>query len=252
AFGDVSQVYNSSGYLSSNYNSLQVAFNRQFSKGLMIKGAYTWSHAIDYTDDDGWAEMDWYGSQFSRNRATAGFDRTQVFQLGWVYQLPVGKGKAFVNSGIAATILGGWQFSGIESCYTGNPLTVTANGTSLNAPDQTQTANQVLSNVAFLGGIGPGASYYNPAAFAPVNTVSYGNVGRNTLRGPGMWNTDMSIVRDFPIKERVTLQFRAEFYNLANTSHFGNPDTNVNDASFMQITSSTGERNIRFAFHVTF
>jgi hypothetical protein len=252
AFGDVSQVYNSSGYLSSNYNSLQVAFNRQFSKGLMIKGAYTWSHAIDYTDDDGWAEMDWYGSQFSRNRATAGFDRTQVFQLGWVYQLPVGKGKAFVNSGIAATILGGWQFSGIESCYTGNPLTVTANGTSLNAPDQTQTANQVLSNVAFLGGIGPGASYYNPAAFAPVNTVSYGNVGRNTLRGPGMWNTDMSIVRDFPIKERVTLQFRAEFYNLANTSHFGNPDTNVNDASFMQITSSSGERNIRFAFHVTF
>ncbi len=63
-FGDVSQVYDSSGYLSSEYNSLQVAFNRQFSQGLMLKGAYTWSHAIDFTDDDGWAEMDWYGSQF--------------------------------------------------------------------------------------------------------------------------------------------------------------------------------------------
>ena len=55
---------NSSGYLSSEYNSLQVAFNRQFSKGLLLKGAYTWSHAIDYTDDDGWAEMSWYGDQF--------------------------------------------------------------------------------------------------------------------------------------------------------------------------------------------
>jgi hypothetical protein len=252
-FGDLSQVYDSSGYLSSEYNSLQVAFNRQFSKGLLLKGAYTWSHAIDYTDDDGWAEMDWYGSQFSRNRATAGFDRTQVFQLGWVYELPVGKGKAYLNGGgIASKVLGGWQLNGIESCYTGLPLTVTANGTSLDTFDQTQTANQVLPNVAFLGGVGPGATYYNPAAFAPVNTVSFGNVGRNTLRGPGVWNTDMSIVRDFSPLERLKLQFRAEFYNLPNTSHFGNPDTNVNDAAFMQITSSAGERNIRFAIHAQF
>jgi len=252
-FGDNSQVYNSSGYLSSEYNSLQIAFNRQFSKGLLIKGAYTWSHAIDYTDDDGWAEMDWYGNQFARNRATAGFNRNQVFQLGWVYELPFGKGKAFLNTGnLASKVLGGWQFSGIESCYTGNPLTVTSNGTSLNAPDQTQTANQVLSNVAFLGGIGPNAYYYNPNAFAPVTTVSYGNVGRNTLVGPGVWNTNMSIVRDFAIKEQIKFQFRTEFYNLPNTTHFGNPDTNVNDTNFMQITSSYGERNIRFGARLTF
>jgi len=252
AFGDISQVYNSSGYLSSEYNSLQVALNRQFSKGLMLKGAYTWSHAIDFTDDDGWAEMDWYGSQFSRNRATAGFDRTQVFQLGWVYELPIGKGKAFLNTGLVSKVLGGWQFSGIESCYSGLPMTVTASGGSLNAPDQTQTANQVMASVPFIGGIGPGAVYYNPAAFAPVNTVSYGNVGRNTLRGPGTWNTDMDIVRNFPVTERLKLQFRAEFYNLPNTSHFNGPDTNVNDSNFMQISSSYGERNVRFALHLQF
>ncbi len=251
-FGDVSQVYNSSGYLSSEYNSLQVAFNRQFSKGLLLKGAYTWSHAIDYTDDDGWAEMAWYGNQFARNRATAGFDRAQVFQLGWVYELPFGKGKAFLSNGIASKVLGGWQLSGIESSYTGLPMTITANGTSLNAPDQTQTANQILPNVAFVGGVGPGSVYYNPNAFAPVNTVSYGNSGRNILRGPGTWNTNMTIVRDFPIKERFVMQFRAEFYNLPNTSHFNNPDTNVNDSNFMQVTSSYGERNIRFAIHAQF
>ena len=253
AFGDKSQVYNSSGYLSSEYNSLQVAFNRQFSKGLLLKGAYTWSHAIDFTDDDGWAEMAWYGSQFPRNRATAGFDRTQVFQLGWVYELPVGKGKAFLNGGgVASKVLGGWQFSGREECFTGTPFTVNASATSLNAFDQTQTANQVLSNVAFLGGIGSGAQYYDTAAFAPVNTQSYGTSGRNILRGPGVWNTDMDIVRDFAVSERLKFQFRAEFYNLANTSHFNNPDHNVNDSNFMQVTSSYGERNIRFALHMQF
>lgn len=253
AFGDTSNVYDSSGYLSSEYNSLQVAFNRQFSKGLLLKGAYTWSHAIDYTDDDGWAEMLWYNTQFSRNRATAGFDRTQVFQLGWVYELPLGKGKAYLNGGgIISKALGGWQLSGIESCYTGNPLTVTANGTSLNAFDQQQTANQVLPSVGYVGGIGPGSVYYNPAAFAAVNTATYGNSGRNIIRGPGVWNTDMSIVRNFSPIEKLKLQFRAEFYNMPNTSHFNNPDVNVNDAAFMQITSSYGERNIRFAIHASF
>ena len=251
-FGDTGPVWDSSGYLSSEYNSLQVAFNRQFSKGLMLKGAYTWSHAIDFTDDDGWAEMSWYGSQFPRNRATAGFDRTQVFQLGWVYDLPFGKGKAFVNSGFLSQIIGGWQFAGIESCYTGLPFTVTANGGSLNAPDQQQTAEQVLTNVPVVGGIGPGAVYYNPAAFAPVNFVGYGNVGRNTLRAPGVWNTNVDIDRDFSLTERLKMQFRAEFYNLPNTSHFNGPDSNVNDAAFMQITSSYGERNIRFALHFQF
>ncbi len=236
------------GYLSSEYNSLQVAFNRQFSNGLMLKGAYTWSHAIDYADDDGWTGVDWnWAPVFQRNRASAGFDRRHVFQLGWVYDLPFGSGKKFVNSGVASKILGGWQLTGIESCYTGNPMYIYASGTSLNAPDNTQTANQVMPSVPFLGGVGPGAYYYSPAAFAPVTTQSFGNTGRNILAGPGVWNTDMSIARVFPIRENLKFEFRTEFYNLPNTSHFNAPDNTVNDTNFMQITSSYGERNIRFA-----
>jgi hypothetical protein len=240
------------GYLSSNYNSLQVAINRSFSKGLMLKGAYTYSHAIDYTDDDGWASVGWNDpTQFQRNRATAGFNRTHVFQLGWVYDLPFGKGKPYLISGLASKIVGGWEFSGIESCYTGTPFTVYAPGTSLNSPDNTQTANQVTASVPFIGGIGPDAYYYDPAAFAPVTTQTYGNSGRNILTNPGMWNTDMSIVRNFPIKEKVTAQFRTEFYNLPNTSHFSPVgDTTVTDGAFMRVTSSTGERNIRFALRL--
>ncbi len=243
---------NSSGYLSSDYNSLQVAFNKQFSKGLLLKGAYTWSHAIDFADDDGWAQTSFFGDQFSRNRQTAGFDRNQVFQLGWVYELPVGKGKTYLNSGMIAQVIGGWQFSGREACYTGTPFTVTANGTSLNAPDQAQTADQILSNVQKIGGVGPGEVYYNPNAFAPVTRVGFGTSGLNILRNPGVWNTDVSVSRNFSFWEKAKLQVQAEFYNLPNTSHFNGPDNNVNDSSFMQVTSSFGERQIRVGAHLTF
>ena len=132
------------GYLSSNYHSLQVAVNRSFAKGLMLKGAYTYAKAIDYTDDDGWAAVGWnWAPVFQRNRAVAGFDRTQNLQMGWLYEMPFGKGKMLAKSGPAAWVLGGWQVNGIMSAYTGTPFTVGAPGSSLNAPNNTQTADQV-------------------------------------------------------------------------------------------------------------
>jgi hypothetical protein len=241
------------GYLSSSYNSLQVAVNRSFSKGLMVKGAYTWSHAIDYTDADGWASVGWnWAPVFQRNRATAGFDRTHNLQLGWVYELPFGKGKPYLQSGLVSKVIGNWQLSGIESCYTGTPFTVGAPDTSLNdAGTNTQTANQVKPHVQRIGAVGPGHYYYDPTAFVPVTTQTFGTSGRNILRNPGVWNTDMTIMRVFPVTERLQLQFRTEFYNLPNTSHFGGPaSTNVASGSFMQITSAYGERNIRFALRM--
>ena len=91
------------GYLSSNYHSLQVAVNRSFAKGLMLKGAYTYAKAIDYTDDDGWAAVGWnWAPVFQRNRAVAGFDRAHNLQMGWLYELPFGKGKTLAKSGPAA------------------------------------------------------------------------------------------------------------------------------------------------------
>jgi hypothetical protein len=236
------------GYLSSSYNSLQVAVNRQFSKGLMIKGAYTYSKTIDYTDDDGWASVGWnWAPVFQRNRAAAGFDRTHVLQVGWLYELPFGKGKMLAQSGIAAAIFGNWQVNGILSAYTGTPFTVGAPGASLNAPDNTQTANQVLPTVALLGNTGPGQLYYDKNAFAPVTAANtFGTSGRNILRNPGVFNTDLDITREFPIKERLRMQFRAEFFNLANTSHFGGVSTSVTSGTFMTITSASGERQVRF------
>jgi len=241
------------GYLSSNYHSLQVALNRQFSRGLMLKGAYTFSKAIDMADDDGWTGVTWnYGPVFYRNRARSGFDRTHIFQIGWVYELPFGKGKGWARTGPASILLGHWQVNGIMAAYTGTPFTVGASGASLNAPGNGQTADQVNPVVERFGKVGPGQYYYDPKAFAPVTTVRFGSSGRNLLRNPGVWNTDLSIFRTFPIRERMQFQFRTEFFNFPNTPHFSGPSSSVANVDFMQITRSYGERRIRFGLRLQF
>ncbi len=182
--------------------------------------------------------------------AVAGFDRTHNFQMGWLYELPFGNGKMMAKSGVAAAVLGGWQVNGIFSAYTGTPFTVSSPGSSLNAPNNSQTADQVKTDVQRLGNVGPGQLYYDPNAFASVTTVRFGSSGRNILRNPGVLNTDLDITRYFAIKERAKLQFRAQFFNFANTSHFGGPSTSVASGTFMQITSASGERNIRFGLRM--
>ena len=88
------------------------------------------------SDEDGWAGLPLTNlpDQLERNRALAGYDRTHMFIMSWVYELPVGKGKALGMSGLADTIAGGWRINGIYSAYSGTPFTVSAATTSLNAP----------------------------------------------------------------------------------------------------------------------
>jgi hypothetical protein len=163
--------------------------------------------------------------------------------------------------------MGGWQLNGILSRESGTPFTVGSSGSSVNAPGNTQTANQILPNVTILGGHGigaNGASYFNPLAFAPVTTVNFGNSGRDILRGPGVFNVNASIFRNFSITERFKLQFRMETFNLSNTPQFGNPGATVTSATFnsdgsvkalngyTQITSASNERQLRFALKLSF
>lgn len=242
------------GWLSSHYNSFQVSLNRRISNGLLLKGAYTYSKAIDMADDDGRVGLLFnYAPEIARNEALAGFDIPNNFQLGGFYELPFGKNKPYLQSGFAGHVLGGWQINGIFSAYTGLPFTVTASGASLNAPNNTQTADQVLSTVANLGGIGPGHPYYDPSAYAPVTAVRFGTSGRNTLRAPATFNTNLSLFRTFPINDRLNIQFRAESYNLSNTPHFLAPNANVSSGNFLVITSAnTDQRQFRLALKLTF
>ncbi|MCC7157676.1 MAG: TonB-dependent receptor [Bryobacterales bacterium] len=241
------------GYLSSNYHSLQMSVRKSYRNGLMLQGAYTWSKAINMTDDDGWAGVGWnWGPVFHRNRAAAGYDRTQMLQMGWVYELPMGKGKKYLSSGVASYIVGGWSVNGIMSCISGTPFTVSSPGGSLNAPGNSQTADQV-GPATFLGQIGRGSNYYDPAAFKAVTGVRFGSTGRNILRQPGVWNTDLTINKNFKFGERISTDFRAEFYNFPNTSHFGGVASgDVTSGNFMRILSSYGERQIRFGLRFAF
>ncbi len=243
----------------SNYNALQAQLDRKLTQGLMVTVAYTYSKAIDNLDNELQSFL-FYGAGFARNRAVAGFDRTQNLRLAWLADLPFGAGKRWAQSGFGRKLLGGWQVNGIFSAYSGLPFTVTASGASLNAPDQTQTADQVKLAVTKLGGVGANSPYYDPTAFAAVTGVRFGTSGRDTLFGPGLVNVDAALFRNFKLKERLNFQLRAESYNLTNTPHFSNPSANVSSGGFMTITSALsrannvegGERQFRFALRISF
>jgi hypothetical protein len=217
------------GWLSANYHSLQASINRQFTKGLFMKGAYTWSKAINMTDDDGWAGVGWnWGPVIGRNRARAGYDRTHMFVTAWLYEMPFGPNKTWAGSGAASKVLANWQINGALGAYTGAPFTVSASGASLNAPSNTQTADLVApGKVKKLGNIGPGEQFYDALAFRQPTGVRFGTTGRNTLSGPGIANVNLSLFRTFAITERLKMEFKAESFNLTNTPHFNNPSTAV-------------------------
>jgi len=240
------------GWLSANYHALQVAINRRAAGGVMIKGAYTYSKAMNMTDEDGWTGLNFnYEPHIRRNRAQAGYNIPHIFQLGYVYEPPFGKGKRYATDGAARWILGGWQINGHTALYQGRPFTVGASGVALNAPGNTQTADQVKTDVQKIGGAGARQFFYDPAAFAPVNDARFGTSGRNLLRGPGVVDFGFGVFRKFPLGERLTLEFRSEAYNATNTPHFGNPGTNVNNSDFMQILSATqDQRQFRFGLRV--
>jgi hypothetical protein len=252
-FARTGLTYAWNGYLSSHYNSLQISVNRRMADGLILKGAYTWSKVIDMTDDDGNAELLFnYLPDQKRNRALAGFNIPQNLQMAFVYELPFGQGKKYASSGPAKLIAGGWQVSGVFSALSGEPFTVTASGAALNAPDNTQTADQVKTTVQKIGGVGPGQYFYDPTAFAPVNQPRFGTTGINILRAPNQVNLDLSLLRRFPIHERLGLEFHADAYNSLNTPHFAAPSTNVNSASFMQITSANqDQRTVRLGIRLS-
>jgi hypothetical protein len=237
------------GFLSTNYHSLQVAINRHIAGGLMIKGAYTYSRAINMTDDDGWAGLTFnYLPHFDRNRAQAGFNIPHIFQMGFVYELPMGKGKKMAGEGVAAAVLGGWQINGVFASYQGRPFTVSADGGSLNAPGNSQTADQLKPVVNKIGSLD---QFFDVSAFGRITDTRFGTSGRNLLRGPGAVNVDLSLFRDFRLSEQIKLQFRAESFNFTNTPHFNNPASNVNSANFMRITSAVeDQRTFRFGLRM--
>jgi hypothetical protein len=149
-----------------------------------------------------------------------------VLNVSYIYQLPFGKGHKWANNGFASWIIGGWELNGIISRSSGLPFTVNTSS-NLNAPGQTNSANQINPTVQILGGHDASHPYYDGNAFAnPPNGV-LGSTGRDILRGPGLFSMNGSIYRNFSFKEgRVKFQLVGEAFNLTNTVVFNNPGGN--------------------------
>ncbi|MBM3738346.1 MAG: carboxypeptidase regulatory-like domain-containing protein [Acidobacteria bacterium] len=217
---------------SSNYNALQANLERRFAAGYQVEASYTFSKSRGICcNDRSDLQPAINDPEFYRlNRSVNGFHRPHNFVVTGMAELPFGKGKRWASSGGAASwIAGGWRLNGIFSTFSGLPFSVLSANTSLNAPFNTQRADQVKSQVSKVGGVGRGSSFFDPFAYVPVTQARYGTAGFNSLRGPGLVNVDFGLARDFAINEQWRIQFRAEAFNATNTPHFGNPGGNVSN-----------------------
>ncbi len=259
-FGRTSTTREWNGRTHSNYHSLQATLNRRLASGLFLKGAYTYSHSIDMANYGDWTAFSWNAaSVFYRNRASSANNIPHMFQIGYMYELPFGPGKKWATTGAPKAVLSGWQFNGLFAAYSGRQYTLSASNADLNMPGNAQTPDLVTPVVAKLGFAGDDGTWFDTNAFARPTGPRFGTVGRNTMRGPGVVNTDLSLFRKFLITERLNIEFRAESFNLSNTPHFANPNNNANSSAFGRITStqSAGDaigrsREVRFGLRLGF
>ena len=181
------------------YNALQIALNRPYRNGLLLKGAYTLSEAKNETDEDGWTTLPWsHPSKLGDNFALSGEDRTHVFQLGFLYDLPFAKN----SSGLLAAIVKDWQINGIFSAYSGTPFSVGGTNTALNC--QGCSSIGVLINAPAdtspSGSAGSSTEpWYDTSLFTqPTGTGldGFGTSKRNQFRSPSVWNVDFG---DLPL-----------------------------------------------------
>ena len=233
---------------SSNYNSAHITARRRMTKGVQFGLSWTWSKALDYNDND----ADTISSLVSPrvwNYGLASFDRTHLFKFNWVWSMP----KTPFTAAALKQAFNGWQLSGITSFLSGAPLGV--GFTSASGIDYTGTATQgarivVLSNPILPKGDRDFFHNFRNDVFAPPTAGTFGNSARTIIRGPGVNNFDLSLFKEFPVRDQMRFQFRAEAYNAFNHTQFNSLDTTARfDASGKQINlllgSFTGARSAR-------
>ncbi|MEP7272114.1 MAG: TonB-dependent receptor [Acidobacteriota bacterium] len=227
------------------YNSLQVAINRPFTKGLLLKGAYTLSKAKDMTTngEDGWVGLTWnHPLKFEDNFALAVFDRTHVFQMGFLYALPFLKD----GSNLKGKLLGGWQLNGIFAKYSGTPYSIGGSNTALNCPSCGSIFINFSGDAKPVGKVGSSTTeaYYDKSLFSqPAGTGKdgFGTSLRSQFRRPRVWNTDLSLFKQFRVTERLQPEFRIEAANVFNHTNWGAPVTGFTANNFLQFTPGNAE-----------
>lgn len=269
-------AYLTGNFSNSTYNSLQAVFNKRFSRGLTFQSSYVFSKALG--DDEGDSSTLQSAFRTLRNESLdkrrLSFDRTHVFKVNSVYELPFGRGKTFGSgaNGFVDRLIGGWQLGVIYNKYSGQPLTFVAANTvnSFGTAGATGFTPVVLGSIP--GGdvhrVGNGVVYLanltqttDPAVanltaalrpFSGLRSIGVngtpilvnpgpgqlGTLGQSTFTGPGTFRFDVNVTKRIRITERVLFQLGATAQNLTNTEQFGNPNTNINDLNFGRITGS--------------
>jgi hypothetical protein len=221
-----------------HYDALQTKLDHRFGKGYQIQFAYTLSKTIGVagvSNEKGTPYIQTPEFAFLNN-GLAPTDRRHNFTALFVAESPFGKGKPWANSGISSKLLGGWQLSGVAKVVSGSVFQLHAGGTStsnLNATGNTQRPDIVKSSVDISGDVGPGSTWFDTSAFAVVNDGNrFGTSPFYLLHGPGLFNMDLALARNFRLSERFNLQFRAQAINFTNTPHFANPNGDLNSSNF--------------------
>ncbi|PYV13958.1 MAG: hypothetical protein DMG21_19730 [Acidobacteria bacterium] len=207
------------------YHSLQAKIERHYASGLAVLGAYTWSKSVDtnstYFGTDASSAFPENSYNRSAEKGRSDFDFTQRFSLAYIYDLPF-KANQFIK---------GWEAAGIVILQTGAPYTPTVSGNPSNNIDGNDRPN-VVPGVPFYPSHKSVEQWTNPAAFSVPAAYTFGNAGRNILTGPGVGDWDFSLLRNFKIGESKNLQFRAEMFNIFNTSNFALPNGSANCSCF--------------------
>jgi hypothetical protein len=233
----------------SNYHAAQFTLRRRFSTGLGLSMAYTFGKSIDNQSVDPVGASSGGGlsttnsrtptdiRDFREERARSDFDRTHILTGASVWEVPVGKGRRFLNhAGIVNQVLGGWTINTIYTFMTGEPFAVRSGAFTSNGSHEGRAGVQgsVTAQLQEL----PNSPLAGPVLFKPVNALPCGvdlsqpfcipapgqnGAGRNIFVAPSYWNVDFGFIKTFAINERVRIQFRTEMFNAFNHTNFDNP-----------------------------
>jgi hypothetical protein len=232
----------------SNFNALQLSLLRRVASGLTWQTEYMWSHSIN-DNSTGGGEGSQPQNNFCRacDRGNSNTDIRHTITSNWIYQLPFGSGRQYLNSGPAAKVLGGWEMSGIWTARTGRMLTIGISRSSSAVPDGNTSAQRpnIVPGVSIYPAGGPTfARWFNPAAFAIPANGTWGNAGRAIATGPGLVQVDFALQKSTALAEGKALVFRIEAFNLFNRVQAGNPGTTFTTPATFGLVNSGLNRTI--------
>jgi len=232
------------------YHGMLLSVQRRAARSVTVNGNYTWSHCIGDerrgNQGQGFGPTETYIDPNNRDsdRGNCTSDRRRIFNSTVVAETPQFAGKTL------RMLASGWRVSGILRKSTGGYFTVTSGLDRALTGIAGQRPLQVLESPY---GDKSAKNFLNPAAFAQPATGTYGNVGFNSIVGPGTWQLDIALSRIFQLRESQRREFRAEAYNLTNSVRLGTPGTNFNSlVTFGQITSASDPRILQFALKYVF